>query len=234
MESLTVIVRGAMEGTNSTRRHRRINPKMLELAREARGLTQTKLSGMLGISQAQYSKIEQGLKSADRDLVTKISRALEFPVKFFEQDNRVYVPGIGFDRNRKSLGVKKRKEIDAQVNIQKMHIQTLLNAIDLESEKVPRLDTLDDPLSPEEPEIVANAVRQFYKLPRGPIGNLTRVLEGSGIIVVHTDFGTPEQDGMTFQAPEVPPIIFVNKDLPPDRLRFTIAHELGHIVMHEF
>jgi Zn-dependent peptidase ImmA (M78 family) len=28
------------------------------------------------------------------------------------------------------------------------------------------------------------------------------------------------------------PVVFVNKDLPPDRFRLTIAHELGHLILH--
>lgn len=206
---------------------------MIELAREARGLTQTKLADLLDVSQAQISKVEQGLKSIDEDLLKSLSEVLKFPVQFFQQDHRVYVPGIGFDRNRKSLGVKKRKMIDAKINIQRMHIQNLLSAVDLISENIPRLDNLDETIYAHESEYVANSVRQYYKLPRGPIENLTKTLEDSGIFIIHTDFGTRKQDGITFQAPEIPPIIFLNKNLPPDRLRFTIAHELGHIVMHE-
>ncbi|MEX0663112.1 MAG: XRE family transcriptional regulator [Balneolaceae bacterium] len=206
---------------------------MIELAREARGLTQTKLAELLGVSQAQISKVEQGLNSLDEELLDKLSSKLKFPLSFFQQDHRVYVPGIGFDRKRKSLGVKKRKMIDAKINIQRIHVQNLLSAVELVSENVPRIDTLDEMLTAQDPEIVAKAVRQYYKLPRGPIENLTKTLEDSGIFIIHTDFGTKKQDGMTFQAPEIPPIIFINKDLPSDRMRFTIAHELGHIVMHE-
>lgn len=206
---------------------------MIELAREARGLTQTSLAKLLNLSQAQVSKFEQGLKSVDNELLNKLSKTLDYPVKFFLQNHRIYVPGIGFDRNRKSLGVNKRKMIDANVNIQRMHVQNLLSAVELVSEKIPRLDEFANEFTPQEPELVARAVREFYKLPRGPIENLTKTLENAGIFIIHTDFDTSKQDGMTFQAPEVPAIIFLNNNLSPDRLRFTVAHELGHIVMHE-
>ncbi|RNC84470.1 MAG: ImmA/IrrE family metallo-endopeptidase [Balneola sp.] len=222
-----------MAGSGSNQSYKRVNPKMVELAREARELTQTKLASLLNVSQGMVSKIEQGLNSVDDDILRKLSRVLRYPESFFLQDHRIYVPGIGFDRNRKSLGVKKRNSIDAKINIQRMHVQNLLSAVELVSENIPRIDYLDGNLSPEEPEIVANAVRQYYKLPRGPIENLTKVLEDSGIFVIETDFDTDKQFGMTVQAPEVPAIIFLNKNLSPDRMRFTLAHELGHIIMHE-
>src|SRR6056297_2170033 len=118
-----------MKGLESNQSYKRVNPKMIELGREARELTQTKLATLLNISQAQLSKIEQGLKSVETELVAKLSKALDFPENFFLQDHRIYVPGIGFDRNRKSLGVKKRKMVDAKINIQRMHIQNLLGAV---------------------------------------------------------------------------------------------------------
>jgi Zn-dependent peptidase ImmA (M78 family) len=31
---------------------------------------------------------------------------------------------------------------------------------------------------------------------------------------------------------DLPPCIFLNKDSPADRMRFSLAHELGHIIMH--
>lgn len=39
-------------------------------------------------------------------------------------------------------------------------------------------------------------------------------------------------DGMTLHAPDTPPCIFLNQRQPADRMRFSLAHELGHLVMH--
>ena len=40
--------------------------------------------------------------------------------------------------------------------------------------------------------------------------------------------------GVTFATPGLPALIVLNSDQPADRLRFTLAHELGHLVMHRF
>jgi Zn-dependent peptidase ImmA (M78 family) len=47
-------------------------------------------------------------------------------------------------------------------------------------------------------------------------------------------FGVSEVDAITQVIPGLPPMIFVNADAPMDRLRFTLAHELGHLIMHAF
>lgn len=31
----------------------------------------------------------------------------------------------------------------------------------------------------------------------------------------------------------MPPLFFVNVTIPADRVRFSLAHEIGHIVMHQ-
>jgi Zn-dependent peptidase ImmA (M78 family) len=42
------------------------------------------------------------------------------------------------------------------------------------------------------------------------------------------------RSGVTFRVPGVPPLVALNSAHPSDRMRFTLAHELGHIVMHRF
>jgi Zn-dependent peptidase ImmA (M78 family) len=57
-------------------------------------------------------------------------------------------------------------------------------------------------------------------------------VERAGCFVVHTDLGNSAVDGVTIAAPSAPPCIFLNKNQTADRMRYTLAHELGHLVMH--
>ena len=76
-------------------------------------------------------------------------------------------------------------------------------------------------------------VRSSWNMPDGPISNLTKYIENAGIIIIECDFQTNYIDGTTLFTVDAPPIIYINKNLTPDRYRFTLAHELGHLVMHE-
>ena len=69
-------------------------------------------------------------------------------------------------------------------------------------------------------------------MPYGPVRNLVWVIENAGAIVVQFPFGTDKLDAVSQWPQNLPPIFFVNSDIPADRWRFTLAHELGHIVMH--
>jgi Zn-dependent peptidase ImmA (M78 family) len=71
-------------------------------------------------------------------------------------------------------------------------------------------------------------------MPRGPVGDLTRLMEDAGAIVIPFDFGTPLMDGFCQQpGDDLPPVVFINSGQPKDRYRFSLAHELGHLVMHQ-
>jgi Zn-dependent peptidase ImmA (M78 family) len=62
---------------------------------------------------------------------------------------------------------------------------------------------------------------------------MTDVVENAGGIIVECDFDTHQIDGFTkWRGPTLPPLFFMNRSLPPDRWRWTLAHELGHAVMH--
>jgi Zn-dependent peptidase ImmA (M78 family) len=80
-------------------------------------------------------------------------------------------------------------------------------------------------------ERIAGLVRA-WQIPAGPVPNLTRMLEAAGVVVVHSTLDGSAVDGVTFRAPGLPPLTVLNVDQPADRMRFTLAHELGHLVMH--
>ena len=61
---------------------------------------------------------------------------------------------------------------------------------------------------------------------------MTGYIERAGIFVFHADLELIDVDGLTLRLPGLPPIIVLNRHLLGDRLRFTLAHELGHLVMH--
>ena len=61
---------------------------------------------------------------------------------------------------------------------------------------------------------------------------MIELLEENGGIVVPCDFGTDLLDGISQRIDGMPVLFFVNVNAPSDRLRHTLAHELGHMVLH--
>ena len=77
------------------------------------------------------------------------------------------------------------------------------------------------------------SLRSYWNLPDGPIKNLTQLIESTGVIVVPVNFGMRSIDATSIRLNELSPVIFINDNLTGDRWRFTLAHELAHLVLHQ-
>jgi Zn-dependent peptidase ImmA (M78 family)/transcriptional regulator with XRE-family HTH domain len=203
----------------------KFNAQILKLAREARYITQAELATMLGIEQGTLSKIEKEILTIDDKLVQKISTVLDFPVEFFYQDRKVMIVE-GHYRRKVSTPVKKMKQYAAQMTIAEWHFLKLMDEIELPETKLPSWDVLED----GSPAMCATHLRDFWKIPKGRITNLTKLMEDNGIVIFPLDLG--EMSGFSTYINGNIPIVYVNSNLSPDRYRLTIAHELGHIIFH--
>lgn len=210
------------------------NHEMLPLARQYRGLSQAEVATAAGLDQGHYSRIERGLLNGPPSDATKkaIASALDFPVSFFEQSEEINGLPLSvhdpFWRKRVSLKAVDFKRLHAELNIRIMHMRKYLEAISLDSDlPLPRLDA--DEMGGAEK--VAATLRRAWSISDGPIGNLTSYCERAGILVVHCDFAE-KVDGVTMRVRGLPPLIFLNRTAPADRMRHSLAHELGHLIMH--
>jgi Zn-dependent peptidase ImmA (M78 family) len=204
---------------------------MLILARESRGLSQTALASATSLSQSNISRYESGDLSPADEHLDRLSRALEYPVSFFFQTDPVYGYGSScvYHRKRQSLPVTDYRTLLARINILRMRLARLLRDIELNaSNAFPRMDIEDYGSGAH----VAKLLRGMWRLPPGPVPNLVTAIESAGGLIVPCAFNTAKLDAISQWLPGMPPIFFINAAIPVDRLRFTLAHELGHVIMH--
>lgn len=211
----------------------KVNPAMILLARESRGMSQPALAEATGLSQPKLSRIQNGqLNVSDADL-DKIATALRYPLSFFRQGGPSMTAGATcvYHRKLQSLGVGESKRVHATLDIIRMQIGAMYRSVPLEPRKHP-IPRLDIDAFDGKADHIAGLVRSHWRLPGGPISNVTAMLEDAGVIVVRARLGTDKIDAMSQVSDELPPVIFVNADKPTDRMRYTLCHELGHLVMH--
>lgn len=208
------------------------NADLLRVARQLRGFQQGDAAQRLGVSQAMLSRIENKLSGFPIDLIDRAAIAYEMPQSFFTQTDTVFGAPVSVHpmwRKKAAITGREMDQIVAELNVRLMHLRRLLQAVEVKStHPMPSL-TVDEFDSVEQ---IAGLVRAQWQLPAGPIQNLTRALEAAGIVVVHSNMAASAVDGVTFSAPGLPPLIVLNASQPADRMRFTLAHELGHLVMH--
>ena len=209
-----------------------INGQMVTLAREYRGLTQSQLAKACHVTQQAIARLEAGVTNAiGSEKFSKISEVLSFPLEFFTLNEvRLGFGSSSYFYRKKIMTASERNKISGIVNLVRIHISLMLKAVEVDgSMPLPRL-LISDGYTPKE---AAENLRSVWNLPDGPILNLTSLVEKAGIIVVECPFGTNSIDGTSLWINGLPPLIFLNDSLPPDRYRFTLAHELGHLVMHD-
>ncbi|MBE3124894.1 MAG: ImmA/IrrE family metallo-endopeptidase [Acidobacteria bacterium] len=80
----------------------------------------------------------------------------------------------------------------------------------------------------DEVETAASEVRRRWELGSGPVVNLLRLLEDKGVAVYETR-GIDGFEGLSGKF-GMAPFVAVSRDYPADRVRFTAAHELGHVL----
>jgi Zn-dependent peptidase ImmA (M78 family)/DNA-binding XRE family transcriptional regulator len=209
-----------------------INGLRVKQARELCKLTQTQLADKIGIGQSTVAKIEADVRDwPDEDeIVEKLAIQTGFPTSFFRQ-------GVGPEFSLGSLLFRCRASLSST---DKTRIRQLgLLIFELEEKLAARTRPMDLHLpsfqgtDPIEAARVSRATLGIA--PDVPVPHLINRLERNGVFV----FALPETPE-TFQAFSLwsdddprRPVIMVNSNQFGDRLRLSVAHELGHLVLHK-
>ena len=203
------------------------NGKMITLARESRALTQSELAEKLRCEPSTLCKVEYGSLPAKDVFVSDLVSILNYPIHFFHQEFSIAPPNIHY-RKHLSLPAKIVRKADAIMNIYRANIDKMLKSIEYISPAIPSVDEYKYDM----PRKVAMFMRSYWKVPSGPINDLVALVERFGIMVIMLDYETDKIDGRSMTTESGHPIIFLNKHMAGERQRLTLAHELGHIIMH--
>lgn len=198
---------------------------MLKLARELRGYTQAQLSLSLNVAQGTISKIEKMGAEFDNEIAIKLSEFLNIPISFFESSDMI-IPIQGEYRRKISTTVKQHNQNNALMTVVERHILKFLEGVEISQNEIPIWDVELE----GSPALCAHYIRKLWRLPRGRIDNLTTLVEKYGAIIIPIPL--TGMYGFSMYTTNGIPLIFINRDIPADRARLTIAHELGHVIMH--
>jgi Zn-dependent peptidase ImmA (M78 family)/transcriptional regulator with XRE-family HTH domain len=208
-----------------------VNSQALIIARESRGKSQDDLARATGVSQGHISKAENDVYNLDPSQIERIAKYLEYPVDLF------YEPGFLregssnclYYRKRKTLPAKVLTRINASMMVRNINVQRILNGIELIAPR--QFHTLDmDEFGGPVP--AARALRNAWRLPDGPIVDMVALIESAGGVIVLAPFGHRKLFGMSSWTPHGSPLFYLNSEIPTEDLRYTMAHELGHLTLH--
>lgn len=200
----------------------------IKIARRAAELSQRDLAKAVGVSAMAISKYERGLDIPSSGVLLRLAQALAVKTEYFLRPVTVTLTTPSF-RRRTSLPRKKEYAILGQVQ---EWLERYLDTESLfgESPSFLPADLHRRVASLEQVEQVALDLRQSWSLGSDPIESLVEVLEDRGIKVGLVE-GHKDFDALTFWIDDGGPVIVVKRDLPGDRQRLNLAHELGHLIL---
>jgi Zn-dependent peptidase ImmA (M78 family)/transcriptional regulator with XRE-family HTH domain len=197
-------------------------------ARELCGLTQGELAKLVGVNQSAIAHIESGRNIPTQELLDLIAAQTEFLPSFFEKDSIENFPlGSLVFRSRASLSAREEAQAYQYAKTLFEQVKTMVSHLNIPDLRLPRIS--DNPIT------AAKVTRSSFALsPDKPIKKLVNTVEKNGILILSLPIVFDKLDAFSLWAEmDVErPMVIVSCNKPVDRLRFSIAHELGHLVMH--
>ena len=204
----------------------------LKLARKKAGLSLQELSDSIQnrITKQAINKYESGQMAPSSDIIPLLSEALDVKPDYFFKKNVLTLGKVLF---RKKVRMSKRLE-ESIIEKVRDYIERYLeieNILNIQSSFKNPLEGFANQTK-EDVEVAAKKLRQFWDLGSGPILNLIEILELRGVKVLLLN-EVEDFDGLAVFSESGLPIVAVNtRGKSIERLRFTIIHELAHLLLH--
>jgi Zn-dependent peptidase ImmA (M78 family)/DNA-binding XRE family transcriptional regulator len=205
-----------------------LNPTRLRQARELHGWTQTALAQQVNVHPSAIAQLETGRMQPSPAVLDALSRATGFPPTFFTRPSGPALP-LGSLRFRARAAMTARQRRQAWWYAQTLYeiMASMAAQTEYPTPRLPRL--AGDPVA------AAALTREALGFaPDQPIGPLIRTLERGGVWVLALPVPLPRRDACSAWAggDGATPVLMVAATAAGDRRRFSVAHELGHLVLH--
>ena len=205
----------------------------VRLAREYLQFTQQELANVAGVTQSAISQIEKGGPVADATL-DSISRATGYSVEFFQRGDLPDLPELSLRYRKRATSPRGG---DKRIRAHCRQALELVLELEREAELPPvTLKPVQDNIDDDEIEKLAVSVRLELGVGRhDPLPNLVRAVERSGVVVFGASVDLNKHDAASAW-PSYPigrPIVCYARGKTGDRQRLSIAHEIGHLILHQ-
>lgn len=203
--------------------------------RLALGLTQTDLADRSSIASGTISMIENGRLEADGDALRSLAEVLDCDPGYFSRGTTA----LAVDRPKlRAYADAPQRAVD-QTQFDSITAVEAFQAAGLRPLPLQLPVYAGDLVDDDDIDRIAADIRSAAGVGANEvIPNVIRAAERLGCVVLPLDGELGRHWGMSLTVGEVP-VIRVTRpsndpefDIPGDRQRFTVAHELGHLVLH--
>jgi Zn-dependent peptidase ImmA (M78 family)/DNA-binding XRE family transcriptional regulator len=214
-------------------------PSKLRDARKVARLSQGELGDCIGVTRQAVSAYELGDKSPEPATFQKIADTLEQPVQFFTAaDGPVF--GNSSTRFYRKVGADTIRRNEACAVLGHWFVQTAKYLDSFVNYPPSMLPEFEPPKQQsgrytfDEIDHIALEVRKAWGLGPGPISHVLALLEAKGVVVCRYEMEGENVEAFSFWNGSRPFIFMASEKEAGVRLRYDLAHELGHLILHRW
>lgn len=201
---------------------------LLGAVRVTKHLTQTSLalltheaSGTRGLSQGAISKLEDGALPLDDARAESLAQVLDVPAELLRAPRG---DAMVLHHFPSSLPAAATSLVRAQLELAGAHLERIRTS-DMGG-LTPRLHSSVYTVAE-----AASWLRARWAVPPGPIESVVNLVEHHGVICVRRDLEFVKTGAVGSWKRD--PLLFLDRTIDNLAIRFSIAHELGHAVLHK-
>ena len=199
-------------------------------SRIQKGLSLQEVAEKVGVSKQMVSKYEKGISMPGSDKLIMFSKLFGQKIDYFFREPVFEIGNINF-RKKSNFSVKKVNSLKEEIRIQIENYLYVENICSLE----PRfINPISDIKINSMQDVVeaTNELRKSWDIGDDTIHNIIQLLEDKEIKIIEVEDDSNRFDGLATKVNEEYQIIVINKNMPLERKRFTLLHELGHILLN--
>jgi len=205
------------------------NGHELRLARQYHGYTLADLASSLEKSRQYVHQLETGRTEPTSQTTALLASILQVMPDFFYTAGQTYLSDEQFHfRKHMTSKAAQRQTVKARGEFFERLVKFIDQTLSLPEVDFPAYDAE----TPNDIEKAAEQTRSHWALGMGPISNMVRVVENAGAVVTSFSGVSSAVDALSITAKR-PIIIRNDAKQSPYRLRFDLAHETGHLLLHE-
>ncbi|EEY46250.1 zinc peptidase [Vibrio sp. V09_P4A23P171] len=207
----------------------------LRLARLLKGYTLQELGDAVSVTRQSIHQYESDIRVPADDIKNALAESLQVETSFFCMPLSGDVkPEQCHFRKRQTTPVSVKNRVQAYSTILEQLVAELHLHLDLPAN---RFNLVDNDKIPELTSLVIEKIAEGARVrwgvtPDAPIDNMVNVVENQGAIVTCFDGVSDKVDALSVNR-KFPIIIRNTAKESVCRMRFDLAHECGHLVMHD-
>ncbi|QQS16429.1 MAG: ImmA/IrrE family metallo-endopeptidase [Neisseriales bacterium] len=206
----------------------------LRRARKSAGFSLRALGNRIGLTHAAIKRYEDEGVNPSSSVVAKLADALGVCPTYFFLPQKITLQAVKY-RTRYRLSKKRLEaiqwdiisQVEERIDLERLFPSVPIIPFSLPLRLPKRITALRDI------EQVTYKIRQYWALGLVDIMHFVDILESHGIRVITTHMDETSYkkfDGLTAWIGQTP-IIVVDRNWPGDHQRFTLAYELGHLIL---